>query len=383
MKVHRIHYMRILNILFKFCLITAFAAIVLNLQAAILKGDKDTPVKIGLLVSDSKSVGAIQGAEMAIRKANEKGGLRGTRFQLVVRSMEGPWGTGSKEAVNLIFEEKVWVLLGSHDGRNAHLVEQASAKAHVIFLSAWSGDPTLSRAFVPWYFSCIPDDIQQAESLVNEIYGRRKINRTAVIYDDEYDSRQALNNFLKITDIERKPAPMQFSYEIAGLDKDVLVDKIIRTNPECIVLFCKPAISIKIFRQIRQRKINQPVLGSLFLLNEDELSHNELRDYDDNLMVPSGDWSDSKYSSFSNEYFKTFGSTPGIVAAYAHDGMNLLIEAILKAGRQDRELIQKALATIHFEGVTGSVQFDEKGNRSGTFNIMNVKNGVPVRIKKD
>ena len=84
--------------------------------------------------------------------------------------MEGPWGTGSKQAVNLVFDEEVVAMLGSHDGRNAHLVEQVSAKSRVVFLSAWSGDPTLAQAFVPWFFNCVPNDLQQADVLIEEIY---------------------------------------------------------------------------------------------------------------------------------------------------------------------------------------------------------------------
>ena len=69
-------------------------------------------VKIGLLIQDSSWTSAVHGAELAISEANKNGGLNGRMFQLVVRSMEGPWGTGSKQAVNLIFEEKVWALIG-------------------------------------------------------------------------------------------------------------------------------------------------------------------------------------------------------------------------------------------------------------------------------
>lgn len=99
------------------------ALFVPNVQASKNPEGPDKTVKIGLLIHDNKSVAAKHGAEMAVRKANEKGGFNGRPFQLVVHSMEGPWGTGSKEAVNLIFEEKVWAIMGSHDGRNADLVQ--------------------------------------------------------------------------------------------------------------------------------------------------------------------------------------------------------------------------------------------------------------------
>ncbi len=42
--------------------------------------------------------------------------------------------------------------------------------------------------------------------------------------------------------------------------------------------------------------------------------------------------------------------------------MNILIEAIRKAGTE-RENIQKTIAEIKYEGVTGTIEFDDKGNR--------------------
>jgi len=69
---------------------------------------------------------------------------------------------------------------------------------------------------------------------------------------------------------------------------------------------------------------------------------------------------------------------PGMVASYSFDGTSVLIEAIRNAGSDDRELIQKSLGTIRCNGVTGQIQFDDKGNRSGNFKMMKTLNGVPA-----
>jgi branched-chain amino acid transport system substrate-binding protein len=338
-------------------------------------------VKIGLLIQDSSRISAVQGAELAVRIANKTGGMNGRPFQLVVRSMEGPWGTGSKQAVNLIFEEKVWALIGSHDGRNAHLVEQAATKATVVFVSAWAADPTLSQAFVPWFFNCVPNDLQQSAELVEEIYDKRNINKVAIVSDNDYDSKQALKNFLKKTKLEGKVDPLQLLYENFSENLKGLIDQIKKTDIGCIILFCKPSTSLKIIQQIRQRKMNQPVFGSLYILNENELSDPELQNFDDFMLVASGKWSYSKDSVFMQEYQRVYGNLPGAVAAYAFDGMNLLIEAIRKAGVPDREKIQKSLQNIHYNGITGLIRFDDTGNRIGNFKTTATKNGLPVAIE--
>ncbi len=74
----------------------------------------------------------------------------------------------------MVFEDEVVAIMGSLDGRNAHLAEQVATKTRIAFLSSWATDMTLSQAFVPWYFRCIPNDQQQASSLIEEIYLQKK-----------------------------------------------------------------------------------------------------------------------------------------------------------------------------------------------------------------
>jgi branched-chain amino acid transport system substrate-binding protein len=335
-------------------------------------------VKIGLLIQDSSYISAINGAEFAVSIANEKGGMNGRKFQFVVRSMEGPWGTGSKQAVDLIFDEKVWALLGSHDGRNAHLVEQAATKSTVVMVSAWSSDPTLSQAFVPWFFNCVPNDNQQSAALIDEIYNKRKYSEIVIVHDIDYDSQTALNNFLKSIKIAGRPDPLQLNYQDYTNNLTVLAEKTIEADPDCIVIFCQPQASLKVIQQFRQKKLNKPLFGSLMLLNENELSSQDLKYLDNLISVPSGDWSGKENQAFRQEFQKIYGRTPSMVASFSFDSMNVLIEAIKKAGSSDREKIQKSLKSINYKGVTGPIQFDEKGNRIGSFAIMKTKNGVPI-----
>jgi branched-chain amino acid transport system substrate-binding protein len=360
-----------------------FLTIFLVLTILPVRSQQGDPIKIGLLIQDKTSLAAKQGAELAIKMANEKGRANGRPFQLITKDMEGPWGTGSKQAVDLIFENEVWALLGSHDGRNAHLVEQAATKSTVVFLSAWSSDPTLSQAFVPWFFNCVPNDRQQADELIIEIYNKRKITGVVTIADNTYDSNQSLNIFLKNVKLSGKNEPVNFLYDNYIGELDILADQIIKSKANCIILFCQPSTSLKIIRLMRQRKMNQTVFGTLSILNENKLSGKELQEFDHMMLVPSEIWTGSKYLAFRQEYQKLYGKIPGVVAAYAFDGMNLLIEAIRTSGGPEREKIQEALLKIHYEGVTGPIRFDGKGNRVGNVAVVKILNGLPVAASTD
>jgi len=294
--------------------------------------------------------------------------------------MEGPWGTGSREAVSLIFGENVIGILGSHDGRNAHLVEQVAAKSRVVFLSAWSGDPTLSQAFVPWFFNCVFNNLQQADALIEEIYNRRNLARIAVVADNGYDSQSALNNFLKNLGKQGKPEPLRFLYDSTVKDINDLTEQIKRSEAGCILLFVQPPASVKIIQQLRLKQMNLPLFGSFELLDENHIASKYLQDYENISFVSSVDLAGRAGISFSEDYKKRYGIVPGAVAACAFDGMNILIEAIKRAGTE-RENIQKAIAEIKYEGITGTIRFDEKGNRKGTPGFVEIKKGIPVSVK--
>jgi branched-chain amino acid transport system substrate-binding protein len=370
--------MSLLKFLFGVC--TTFTLLILstlNMHAYRNPKEPDNEIKIGLLIPDNKFLSARHGAEMALLEANQKGGLNGRPFQLVVRSMEGPWGTGSKQAVDLIFNEEVLAIIGSHDGRNAHLVEQVSAKARIVFLSAWASDPTLSKAFVPWYFSCVPNDLQQADALVDEICNKRNLDNIAAVSDSGYDAKLAINSFLKKTRIAGKHDPVVFYYDQASQNFDNLIRQLEEVHARVVVLFGQPPASLKIIRQMRLRKMQQPIFGTLSVSGENDSFFHELTHVENIVLVSSGQSFSSKGPAFRQEFQRLYGYRPDAVSAYAYDAVNLIIEAIKKTG-PDRDKIQKSLVNMKYEGVTGMIHFDDRGNRLGSVCLMEIRKGLPV-----
>jgi branched-chain amino acid transport system substrate-binding protein len=366
-------------VLYAFCILSFPGFTSRDLQAKQKSDANNKTIKIGLLIQDQNFLPARHAAELAIQKANETGGYNGIPFELVELSMEGPWGTGSKQAVDLIFEKDVVAILGSNDGRNAHLVEQVSAKTRVIFVSSWSGDPTLSQAYVPWYFSCVPNDFQQADALIKEICFRENINKIATVSDNDYDSKLAMNSFLKRQKISGKAGPKQFFYDNREQNFNILLDQISKAGVNGIILFGQSSASVKILEQLRLRKVSTPVFGTLSVSGYNKGEEPALKSYEGVVLISSGHWFSSIGLSFRQEFLKKYGYQAGAVAAYAYDGMNVIIKAIKNAGTE-REDLQKCLKDIRYEGATGIIRFDDKGNRIGEAMLMKIINGKPERV---
>ena len=344
----------------------------------------DTPtINIGLLVPEPDAVAAKHGAELAIRQANSNGGYSGLPFHLIFHSVEGPWGTGSKLSVKLVFEDEVVALMGSLDGRNAHLVEQVATKSRVLFLSTWATEITLSQAFVPWYFRCVPNDDQQAIALIREIYKKRKIANVAIIGTEDFDSRVAAASFIRIADSMKIATPRQFVYRSSMQDFQPALDEINKYDIEAVILFGKPALASAIIPVLQQMNINLTVYSSLTIMDDQKAISPDWDILEGIILVSSGYWFTEKGIAFQKAFQEAFGYQPGSSAAYAYDGANLIIEFVKKYG-PDRNKMINLFAEINYKtGVTGEIRFDNDGNRVGIPGLITVKNGKPVMIKTD
>ena len=85
----------------------------------------------------------------------------------------------------------------------------------------------------------------------------------------------------------------------------------------------------------------------------------------------------SAAQAFTQAYQSAYGSAPGPYSAYGYDAMMALVNAAKAAGTTDPAKVVAALGTLKFDGLTGSVSFDSKGNRVGAkFVVLEVVNGA-------
>ncbi|MGQ8338596.1 ABC transporter substrate-binding protein [Sunxiuqinia sp. A32] len=338
-------------------------------------GKNDT-IKLGLLVQDHKWKGAIQGAELACEQINGKGGIQGHPLKVVIQSMEGPWGIGGTKAVNMIFNDHVWAILGSHDGRNAHLVEQVSAKARVVYLSAWSGDPTLSQAFVPWYFSCVPNYNQQADALIEEIVNQKRITKIILIADESYDSKFACRAIKNKSNSFKDVEVIQFNSGDFSTDFEKLVNQ--DSDENYAVVFVNIPSNSERTNKILNAKSEQNHFY-LTLSAQSEIFFDEIKvsKPDKTNFITTIDFQSQNWRKFHDDFLERFACLPGVKAAYTYDGIYVLATAIKNSALQ-RHKLKEEVMRIEKNGVTGNFKFDERGNRVGDIGFVNIDSVCPV-----
>lgn len=87
----------------------------------------------------------------------------------------------------------------------------------------------------------------------------------------------------------------------------------------------------------------------------------------------AGDFAGAK--DWIPQYKAKYGE-PGPYSAQAYDATNIIAKAIEAAKSADRAAVAKAIRATNYNGLTGTVAFDENGNRkNGVFLVLEVKGG--------
>jgi branched-chain amino acid transport system substrate-binding protein len=88
---------------------------------------------------------------------------------------------------------------------------------------------------------------------------------------------------------------------------------------------------------------------------------------------------DEKVQAFVKAFEAKYGKKPDQFAAQAYDGLYIIAQSLLAAGKADRNALRDELAKLKdFQGVSGKLSFDEKRNPIGEAVVVTAKGGKYV-----
>ncbi|HUV00067.1 MAG TPA: ABC transporter substrate-binding protein [Bacteroidales bacterium] len=321
------------------------------------------PLEGSIIVSLGKQM--LQGSMLAIEEANKKGGYKGIPFNLMVHNDVGLWGAAANEIVKMD-DEKVWAWLGSIDDIVSHVAIRATLKLEIPNVNTGDPDPTFTETAIPWVIRTIPDDRQSCYALVNQIFIKDKHSRVAVIRTNNRYGRVGTLHFNRSSTRIGFPIIIEELFNDGETNFDKQIERVKKISPDAILIWGNAKESALILNRIREMEMYQPVYGSDRMVKSEflEIAGKNAEgvvatcQYNPNADIP-------KLKAFKANYFKRFGQEPDVFAAHAYDGMNIIIEAVHKAG-VNRALIRDVLTDMEtfqrYEGVTGKVIFDATWN---------------------
>jgi ABC-type branched-subunit amino acid transport system substrate-binding protein len=317
----------------------------------------------------------LQGATLAVEQANAAGGFNGLPFNLIVRNDLGLWGASSNEIVAL-HDAGVWGMLGSIDGANTHILLRLALKLDMPMVVTGDTDPTFTETRIPWAIRVNGDDRQSSYALALQIHDVMGYSRVAVLRVNNRYGRVGTAEFKDAMTRLGAPIVLEMRYEPGDTTFAAQLERIRRADPDAILLWGDVEEAGLAARQIREMGIRQPVFGSDRLVSEDFLriagraADGVVATY---LYDPTSD--DPILRNFNRRYRERFGEEPESFAAHAYDGMNIMIEAVRRAGLNRVRIRDEMTDLTSYSGVTGEIIFDERWDDVGPIWMAEIRDG--------
>ncbi|HEX8711430.1 MAG TPA: ABC transporter substrate-binding protein [Terracidiphilus sp.] len=353
-----------------------------------------TEVRIGFLGPIAKDdpdyafgLRMLHGAQLAIDEANERGGYGGKPFRLMLhddynnwqeKALSGPeqptdpgiWGSAADQTVKMIYDDKDWAIFGSISSESTHIAIRVALKAEIPVVNSASTDPTIPETSIPWYFTDLQDDRVQCYTLARRIYTELGLKRVAIL---RINSRYGRMGVPKFRDASRRlghPVVIEQKFMAGDTDFTRQLRVIQESRTDAIVLWTDQIPAAEILKEMRALGMKQRVFGSYRTLGPELLAKAGPAAEGFEAVFPYDPTrNDTQWLDFNRRFEARFQDKTDQFSSLAYDAMNILLEAICKAGL-NRVRIQDALDdTLEYDGVTGHMLFDP-----------NMKNVTPMYI---
>lgn len=362
-----------------------------GLLAGCAKNDNNE-IKIGVvyeLTGNTASFGnsANNGAKLAFKEINAKGGVLGKQIKTVEADNKGEPSESANAMTKVISQDKVVAVTGFTTSSNGIAASTVAEDNKIPFVAAATTNPKVTinendgKVKNYTFRVCFIDPFQGTVG-ANFVLSTLQAKKAVVMIDNSSDYSKGLLQYFKAA---FNKGGGQILAEEAYLQKDqdfkTILTKIKAFNPEVIYLPGYYEEVGKIIKQARELGIMVPFvggdgwdspklveIGGAAALNKTYFTNHY-----------SVDDKSEKSKAFVEAYRKEYGQVPDAMAVLGYDAAYALVDAIKRAGSAEPGKIRDALAaTKDFPAVTGSLTLNEKHDAVKSAVILEFKDGKQV-----
>jgi len=226
-------------------------------------------------------------------------------------------------------------------------------------------------------FRVVANDRQQGSAMANYATDVMKAKTVAII-DDRTAYGQGLADIVEEVVKSHGATVIAREYtDNKASDFNAILTKIRSTKPDVIVYGGMDDTAGPMAKQIHQLGIKTPLVSGdgacspefIKLAGDgaDQLTCTRAGEAVERL--PRGE-------QFMTRYQAKFGSPVQIYSPYSYDAVYVIVDAIKRAGSLDRAKVTAAVAATNYDGLTGHIAFDPKGDLlNGAISVYKVQDG--------
>ena len=276
----------------------------------------------------------------------------------------------------MVYDEKVWAMFGSISGDTTHIALRVTLKAETPLVISAATDPTIPETSIPWSFTDIQDDREQGYTLARHIYDELGLKRIAILRVNDRYGRFGVPKFRDASRRLGHPVVIEQKFRPGDTDFRHQLQVIEDSRVDGIVLWTDIGPAAMILQRMQELGMKQRVFGSHRTIGDElvKLAGTAAEGFE--AVFPYDPTrTDHRWLDFNARYEARFHEKPDQFASLAYDAMQILLDAICRAGL-NRGRIRDALTGVEsYKGVTGDMVFDPNCKNIAPLFLARVRNG--------
>ena len=346
-----------------------------------------TVVKIG-------HVGPLTGAIAHLGKDNELGGKmavadlnkmklkiggKDVQFELLGEDDAADPKQGTAAAQKLV-DAKVAGVIGHLNSGTTIPASRIYHDAGIPQISPSATNPKYTQQGYKTAFRVVANDGQLGGTLGRYAVNDLKAKRIAVVDDRTAYGQGVADEFQKAAKAAGAEIVGREFTNDKATDFNAILTKLKGTNPDVVFFGGMDAVAGPMLRQLKQLGMNVKFMGGdgicspkLAELAGDSMSDGQVVCAEAGGVTKEGE---AKMTAWRARFHKEMGSEVQIYAPYVYDATMVMVEAMKAADSVDPKKFGPMIAKTRYQGVTGPIAFDDKGDiKEGTLTLYTYKGG--------
>ncbi len=322
------------------------------------------------------------GAKMAIEALNAKKvkiGGKEVKFELLSEDDAADPKQGTAAAQKLV-DAKVNGVIGHLNSGTTIPASKIYHDAGIAQISPSATNPKYTQQGFKTAFRVVANDGQLGGTLGRYAVKELKGKAIAVIDDRTAYGQGVADEFEKaVKAAGGKIVGREFTNDKAT-DFNAILTKLKGKKPDVVFFGGMDAVAGPMLRQMKQLAINAKFMGGdgictgeLAKLAGDAMADGQV------ICAEAGGVTKEKAADmdkFKADFKAKFNTDVQIYAPYVYDAVNVMVAAMVKANSADPKKYLPELAKINYDGVTGKIAFDAKGDiKNGALTLYTYKGG--------
>jgi branched-chain amino acid transport system substrate-binding protein len=342
-------------------------------------------IKIGLIQPLTGSVAYngttdVNGSKLALDEVNARGGVLGKKVELIIEDGQCKPANSVNAAEKLIQRDKVVALSGAFCSSSTLAVMPIAANYKLPLVTGVSSSAELTEKGNPWFFRATETDALLAKSFSKILYDQLKLRKVAYIGVNDDFGRGGVAEFEKQMTALGGTTVMKEYFEHGTSDFYTLLTKLKSSGADGVFVAAETQDGSIFVKQKAELGLTTKVFGVGSWATADFIKLTGESSEGIYAAVPyASTMTTPKNKVFVEAYTARYKEAPGKYSAAGYNAINILVDAIGRAGSTDADKLREALGKTKYDGPNGHFEFDEKGQASGfTVVLVQLLKGVPT-----